>query len=300
MDKIFFTYRQKLRSMQQLHELNDCLINAHLQPQQLTKALQLISDISRGDTVFILLPACKQQPPLPIICSSNPMQEQRLQLLLTRIATSEQALSSVCGIPDMHIQLLHNEETNADALLGWNGILTPLQKDSICRSFSGFCRNYLSHRHYLWLAYTDMLTGLPNRSCFDAERRSLQHKNAYWLSCIYLDVNGLHQLNNSRGHAAGDKLLRNLAAQLAQNFGREHAYRVGGDEFVILLPNHRPVQAKQQADMLQKILLQQGCSVSAGIAGSFGSIPNLAEMLLQAEQNMLKKKIRLYRSRRRA
>ena len=52
------------------------------------------------------------------------------------------------------------------------------------------------------------------------------------LSCVYLDVNGLHELNNTRGHAAGDEMLKTVAAKVRDIFGEEYSYRVGGDEFV--------------------------------------------------------------------
>ena len=51
--------------------------------------------------------------------------------------------------------------------------------------------------------------------------------------CVYIDANGLHELNNERGHEAGDLMLRFVADSLMEQFPRGSLYRVGGDEFVV-------------------------------------------------------------------
>ena len=52
--------------------------------------------------------------------------------------------------------------------------------------------------------------------------------------CVYIDANGLHELNNERGHEAGDLMLRFGAESLMEQFPKGSLYRVGGDEFVVL------------------------------------------------------------------
>lgn len=51
--------------------------------------------------------------------------------------------------------------------------------------------------------------------------------------CVYIDANGLHELNNERGHEAGDLMLRFVAESLMEQFPKGSLYRVGGDEFVV-------------------------------------------------------------------
>jgi len=91
------------------------------------------------------------------------------------------------------------------------------------------------------LARTDSLTGLSNRR--HAEERLTAEINRVWrtgrpLALILADVDGLKQINDNYGHAAGDALLRALAARL------EHAVRAtdvvgrwGGDEFIVICPD---------------------------------------------------------------
>jgi diguanylate cyclase (GGDEF)-like protein len=92
------------------------------------------------------------------------------------------------------------------------------------------------------LAYRDPLTGLRNRRFF-GERLSeefarLERRNVAALSVVLIDLNGFKGLNDSLGHAAGDRALVAVAQLLLPLVRAEDLVcRVGGDEFVILLPD---------------------------------------------------------------
>ena len=62
------------------------------------------------------------------------------------------------------------------------------------------------------------------------------------LALLYMDVDGLKRLNDRYGHAAGDETLRTLGAVLrsSSRLGTDTAYRVGGDEFVMVISAARP------------------------------------------------------------
>lgn len=81
-------------------------------------------------------------------------------------------------------------------------------------------------------ANIDVLTGLQNRNRYEAYLKKIKG-SAENLTCIYIDVNGLHELNNTKGHFAGDQMLHFIADSLKVQFGEEHIYRIGGDEFVV-------------------------------------------------------------------
>ena len=81
-------------------------------------------------------------------------------------------------------------------------------------------------------ANIDALTGLPNRNRYEKFCRLIGNKTNE-LSCIYIDANGLHEINNTRGHLAGDQMLRFIADTLKVEFGENNVYRIGGDEFVV-------------------------------------------------------------------
>lgn len=111
------------------------------------------------------------------------------------------------------------------------------------------------------LAYYDPLTNLPNRrllletldSCLEQGRR-----NGRCGALLYLDLDEFKRLNDARGHAAGDSLLRELAVRLKANLRKGDTIgRLSGDEFVILLPDLGPgpqvaaVMARQIADEIR-------------------------------------------------
>lgn len=103
-------------------------------------------------------------------------------------------------------------------------------------------------------ARTDWLTGLGNRRAL--ERRLTRGLGREW-GLALLDLDGLKQINDREGHMAGDRLLVGLARAL-QGKGLE-AYRIGGDEFAVLLPRKR-------APRLERAL--RGQAVSVGLAWS--------------------------------
>ena len=104
------------------------------------------------------------------------------------------------------------------------------------------------------LAMTDALTNLPNRRALsehlarffaDAARTGLP------FSVIAIDIDGLKSVNDSFGHDAGDQMLRNFAKAIHEAIrGSDVGLRVGGDEFLILLPRTTPVFAKRVAERL--------------------------------------------------
>src|SRR5690606_7942508 len=90
------------------------------------------------------------------------------------------------------------------------------------------------------LAFTDPLTGLANRRAVDVrldEALALHQATGSVVSLVVCDVNGLKRVNDVHGHAAGDRLLRQFAAELARcarQLPDALAARLGGDEFCLL------------------------------------------------------------------
>ena len=91
------------------------------------------------------------------------------------------------------------------------------------------------------LALTDPLTGLANRRLLaDRIAMALVHarRNTRTMAVVYLDLDGFKQINNTRGHSAGDALLKMVAGRLVETVREEDTVaRLGGDEFVIVLPH---------------------------------------------------------------
>ena len=99
----------------------------------------------------------------------------------------------------------------------------------------------------------DSMTGLFNRAYFDREFNRLQYSMRLPVSVIVVDVDGLKQLNDSKGHEAGDRLIISVAAILKEAFrGDDTVARVGGDEFSVLLPETGEDAVMVVVDRLQK------------------------------------------------
>ncbi|MEO8458107.1 MAG: EAL domain-containing protein [Chloroflexota bacterium] len=96
------------------------------------------------------------------------------------------------------------------------------------------------------MAYHDALTGLPNRDLLKdrlEQAVSQARRSEARLAVLYIDIDRLKDVNDSVGHAGGDDLLREVAARLSHiSRDGDTLSRVGGDEFVLLLPQIEKVQ----------------------------------------------------------
>jgi diguanylate cyclase (GGDEF)-like protein len=115
------------------------------------------------------------------------------------------------------------------------------------------------------IASTDALTGLPNRRAWETSlQRALAEKQEVALAM--LDFDHFKEFNDSQGHPAGDRLLRETAAAWREELrAGDFVARLGGDEFALLLPDCTAANALEVVERLrQRIPSEQTCS--AGIA----------------------------------
>lgn len=146
------------------------------------------------------------------------------------------------------------------------------------------------------LSYRDQLTGLYNRRFFEEELSRLNTSRNYPLSVLMVDVNGLKLMNDAFGHAAGDELLTTLSSQLKESFRADDIIsRIGGDEFVILLPQTTDRAAKELKKRLLKKLEQVTVnhlplSISCGWATHSASERTIEDTLKHAETVMYRDK----------
>jgi diguanylate cyclase (GGDEF)-like protein len=140
----------------------------------------------------------------------------------------------------------------------------------------------------------DPLTGLPNRRACE-ERGALElarlQRSGQALSVAYLDFDGLKQINDNRGHAAGDAALIHFAST-AQSELRpaDLLSRIGGDEFVLLLPDTDYDDATTVIRRIQRRLAEadggEPASITVGLVTWRSAPQNLEQLFVEADALM--------------
>jgi diguanylate cyclase (GGDEF)-like protein len=116
--------------------------------------------------------------------------------------------------------------------------------------------------HVRYLADHDALTGLPNRRAFV---RALDEAAGTSFALVLVDLDEFKVLNDTRGHAGGDEVLQSVGRVLAEAVEPGSAYRVGGDEFALLVPG-----ADESAAIRWVRGLADGLEAATCVRGSFG------------------------------
>ena len=139
-----------------------------------------------------------------------------------------------------------------------------------------------------------MLTNLYNRNRYMEVLDSYQHETAVNTGVAYIDLNGLKKLNDQKGHEAGDKLIKDSAALIAEIFP-EQAYRIGGDEFVIIASGISEQGFFDKLKLLREKMHTANISFSAG-AIWHSTIDDMEAVLKTADMYMYKEKEAYHRN----
>lgn len=144
----------------------------------------------------------------------------------------------------------------------------------------------------------DSLTGFRNRASFEKELSAFAQPEFLPVSIIACDVDGLKFVNDTLGHDAGDKLLVTVAAILKRHFPPDASiYRVGGDEFIVVLPANDGKAAAETCRALRKTIAGHNAgngavvSVSTGFAASDADSADMAALVKEADDNMYREKL---------
>ena len=141
------------------------------------------------------------------------------------------------------------------------------------------------------MASSDPLTGLRNHRVFHEDlARELQHaaRTGLPLALVLVDLDNLKTLNDTHGHQAGDERIRTLADSLRATMrGADQAYRIGGDEFAVILPGTRAWGGLEFAQRLRAAL--PGFTATAGIAEAETLRPR-DELIREADMALLRAK----------
>ena len=147
-------------------------------------------------------------------------------------------------------------------------------------------------------AETDALTNLPNRYRFE-QYLVESGEVGFSVAVLLFDINYLKQTNDTHGHLAGDKLIRDAADWINRCFGNakdSECFRFGGDEFAAVMKNCSESELQEHIRRFREMEAEKGISVSIGsaYAGEIGQT-TFKRLLDEADRNMYREKEKFHR-----
>ena len=149
----------------------------------------------------------------------------------------------------------------------------------------------------LFLIYHDQLTGLYNRRFYEDVLKKLDRPSNLPLSLLMGDINGLKRMNDVFGHKRGDELIK-LAAKVITKGCRidDIVARIGGDEFVVVLPKVDSIEAEQIIMRIKKLSLNYNIagahvSIAFGHATKTSEAEDMNDIFKKAEAEMYRNKV---------
>lgn len=139
--------------------------------------------------------------------------------------------------------------------------------------------------------YLDDLTNCYNRRAFDVR---LEQLHGLPVCVMFVDVNGLKQVNDTQGHLAGDLVLKDLGKMLKAHFGGNDVFRLAGDEFLVLKAKTKPMVFELLVDEFRTTINStHKTSVAIG-CGCTDETKDIMTALTEAEKAMYTDKKKFY------
>lgn len=147
-------------------------------------------------------------------------------------------------------------------------------------------------------AYTDALTGIGNRAAF--RREFLEYSDHTDVSCVVADVNNLKFCNDRYGHPEGDKIIQDAAECIGKAFHElGKCYRIGGDEFCVVLSHGKAEQIQAALEQLQQLVAEVNkqrvmpLSIACGYAVRENSAESMEQLFNRSDEMMYDVKYRM-------
>ena len=190
---------------------------------------------------------------------------------------------------------------NEGKVIGFYGIDNPPRKSldytsDMLQIMAHFIISALKRRNLVReleeMSYCDQLTKIGNRHAMSKYIDELQNEQS--LGIVYCDVTGLKQVNDQKGHAAGDKLLTDACECLKKSFGEYGLFRIGGDELLALCADMEEVTLWQGVEQLKKDLQEKSVHMAVGSIWKKDSFNGVEKLITEAEKRMYKDKAAYY------
>lgn len=248
-----------------------------------------------GKTCLAAQPGASMQLPLSMIATWM-KQFQKGRTFYIANAEQEKGTPHYRFIKEQGIQrLLTVPLMEQGRVIGFMGVSNPQQHyedETLLSSLQYFVTNSLRQKkeeEFLRkMSFHDQLTGLYNRNRYNLTLKNWGRDCQNQVGILYLDLDGLKWANDNLGHAAGDLLIRNTAQTLEETFPGQ-AYRIGGDEFVVIRQGIPEEDFRREIDTLMERAKEKNVSFSTGIVWQ-PHCPDLTAALREADNKMYEEK----------
>ncbi|MEE8716434.1 MAG: EAL domain-containing protein [Coriobacteriales bacterium] len=159
---------------------------------------------------------------------------------------------------------------------------------TITRFLAVMMRNRDTLKRLSTLSNTDQSTGVRNR-------RGLlefitQVPDSIPLAVVFGDINLLKRINDEQGHETGDRVIRSVADAMTEVAGADHVFRIGGDEFLMIMEHLDRREAEVVVERLRANLLRRGVSVALGLVMHTTPIKDISAIVSEADRLMYQDK----------
>ncbi|MGN8834868.1 EAL domain-containing protein [Allisonella histaminiformans] len=202
----------------------------------------------------------------------------------------------MAGIPGVY-RFLSGHLINAGKSIGFTGVVNPSISDMeqarpmlaiLTRFIASMIRNRDMMNELKAQSVVDPLTGAGNRRAFTSYVRHLPAGKQ--VAFIFSDMNGLKRINDARGHEAGDEALCQAVRILEEKASPGQVFRMGGDEFLVVLDSINQEELEQQMNEYRRKLGAYGLSMAFGGAIRQTPITDLDSLLTDVDRAMYKDK----------
>lgn len=312
--------RQLSRSLY-MYDVQQALYDAPKKPELIPNALHIVAEMLTADAAFLMVFQEVSQTDVYMWQSCNGVGEKKqMSKELQHILPSVWKLLSVgktvllypeqlCSFPETERAVLEQKQIRNSILVPVRdttehliGVLGSINMQSVWSdgvllecvvgNFLMALQNMNSYQLIQKMGTIDSVTGLKNRNSYQLALQSYSDIKEESLCCIYADANGLHELNNHLGHAAGDSMLRYIGDTLIEIFGGSDAYRIGGDEFVVFCQHCSEQEIEKKLVLLHSRMAEKGYHISIG-ASWLHDTAHMDHLIADAECKMYEAK-RLY------
>ena len=164
---------------------------------------------------------------------------------------------------------------------------------TLCYFVSLALQHAESQKKLSYLSYHDNSTTFYNRNRYIKDTQKLFNMDTS-LGIIYLDVNGLKDVNDQFGHEVGDALLVECARRMKMVFKKADFYRIGGDEFIIICQSIKKESFEKRVKELSESFSKKPvCQVAIGTQWT-NAVGNINEMIAEADARMYENKKEFY------